>query len=831
MANRRSDTELQEILDTFVGTNKTVLTGSLPQLIAGYERDNKTKILGQYDYESVCSLCQQYPDLELGPTELFDFLMAVLKSLAEEPYPTPDTATPSTAQSHSTPQQNQRHHRRHSDRVRSPSDSSSTSSSDEDDTRQRRQVSAPPITSAFPSSSSTQPSPSIGGFALPVRKKTLSDPNHSDGSVDSPAPVRMVRNRANPPSAFTGGFARPSPAGRRRRGSASAQGEGDLNSPDLRNLIKRSFSSSSERVQSPQPYGRPVSRQSRPSTRPPTPLSPVDLLDKTSFHESAKSPIINSEREDDHLDSEAMFDLDRVEEGEDCDERESLKNTVSNDPLMPRLSRISSSASLRTSHEQLQRLRKENSELSRKLKETEKSLAVQGAENERMVEDLQARLEEAHSEIAQRRKDEKDMRGKDRAQLIQISGFEADIQSLQRGLDNAKANHAGMQKMYNSQCDEAQRLRDLLRDRDLEIRNLEDAANAHAADEEKLTHEIQALETEIKRLEGDISFARQAESHLQTQKQENLALKETIDRMRFDLDEARAAVALIGTGAGRGTASAGTDSAGGSIAKNLGDELGRRLVDVVKEETHEDEDEEGSYVETIVTTQRTRKRAVWSHSQAGSSSAPVMTIEEGIREYVDASTATDASLLDSPTSPPAYTAEPPPVDADQVLQQAHPKIHKILFNHKGTIADGEEDYEALVDALGVRCTVLEEGLKMKRLNRAKNGEPHVRHRKRQSWTESQSPGIVQYIFNGTSDVRDNVGRFAVFAVAAFAFGVIAGSHLLGPSATGLHPRDYKLFQQMNTLAGAAGVGEGFLPAHMLGVVENGARLVAGRIPT
>lgn len=38
------------------------------------------------------------------------------------------------------------------------------------------------------------------------------------------------------------------------------------------------------------------------------------------------------------------------------------------------------------------------------------------------MEDLQTRLEETQSEIAQRRKDEKEMRGKDRAQLIQISG-------------------------------------------------------------------------------------------------------------------------------------------------------------------------------------------------------------------------------------------------------------------------------------------------------------------------------------------------------------------------------------------------------------------------
>ena len=30
--------------------------------------------------------------------------------------------------------------------------------------------------------------------------------------------------------------------------------------------------------------------------------------------------------------------------------------------------------------------------------------------------------------------------------------FEADISSLQRSLEAAKANHANMSKMYNSQC-------------------------------------------------------------------------------------------------------------------------------------------------------------------------------------------------------------------------------------------------------------------------------------------------------------------------------------------------------------------------------------------
>ncbi len=81
--------------------------------------------------------------------------------------------------------------------------------------------------------------------------------------------------------------------------------------------------------------------------------------------------------------------------------------------------------------------------------------------------------------------------------------FEADIQSLQRSLENSKANHVNMQKMYNSQCgksmiihsmiladtiaDEAQRLRDLLRDRDEEIKDFEHAAQVHGANDEKVS--------------------------------------------------------------------------------------------------------------------------------------------------------------------------------------------------------------------------------------------------------------------------------------------------------------------------------------------------------
>jgi hypothetical protein len=52
------------------------------------------------------------------------------------------------------------------------------------------------------------------------------------------------------------------------------------------------------------------------------------------------------------------------------------------------------------------------------------------SENERLVEDLQEKLEETRAEIAQKRKDEKELKSKDRAQLIQIAGVSPLVTSI-----------------------------------------------------------------------------------------------------------------------------------------------------------------------------------------------------------------------------------------------------------------------------------------------------------------------------------------------------------------------------------------------------------------
>lgn len=68
-------------------------------------------------------------------------------------------------------------------------------------------------------------------------------------------------------------------------------------------------------------------------------------------------------------------------------------------------------------------------------------------------------------------------------------------------------------------------------------------------------------------LEEELEVAQQAHEQLDEQKQENLLLKETIDRMRFDMDEMRSG---LGNGGGPGSAGG---SKQGSVSKSLGAEL------------------------------------------------------------------------------------------------------------------------------------------------------------------------------------------------------------------------------------------------------------------
>lgn len=238
-----------------------------------------------------------------------------------------------------TPLQRQTHRRRHSDRIRSPSDSSSSGSDDESleallPPRSERQASAPADTLIFPSTASHTPAtrPTIADR----RKKTL-----SDSKLESPLTARV--RGGGPPSAFGyggAGFARPSPASRRRRGSTSSNvsnGGEDAKSPEfLPSDIKRSASSMSVHSAGINATSPPWERGAFGSS-PSSPISPTAALDSSSFFARSKSPDVLSETE--AVEGEVLGN-----EGDSEGDGDVMGEGLGADMLNPRLSKISVSA-------------------------------------------------------------------------------------------------------------------------------------------------------------------------------------------------------------------------------------------------------------------------------------------------------------------------------------------------------------------------------------------------------------------------------------------------------------------------------------------------------
>ena len=116
--------------------------------------------------------------------------------------------------------------------------------------------------------------------------------------------------------------------------------------------------------------------------------------------------------------------------------------------------------------------------------------------------------------------------------------------------------------------DESEDLRNTLRRKDEEIRSCRESLSLQQMETSKYLKENEVYEERIVLLEQELALAQQAQASLDEQKQENLMLKETIDRMRFDMDELRATLTSNAPGSGSGGS-----SAPGSVSRSLGAEL------------------------------------------------------------------------------------------------------------------------------------------------------------------------------------------------------------------------------------------------------------------
>ncbi|KAI0298052.1 hypothetical protein B0F90DRAFT_1810993 [Multifurca ochricompacta] len=466
---------------------------------------------------------------------------------------------------------------------------------------------------------------------------------HTPGMKDSPFDAQK-RQRSTPltpvaPSSWT---RRPAAPGRRKS--------------DASNYGRAMSDSELARPASSPPLGavasRPHSRSQSKSTSPFSQFSPPQLDIASAMYEAFEETVTRL----------PMPRLSSDSDSEDSEDDSGLGRVFDR-------STASSTASMEAS-ERLEALQRVNVDLGKKLAEAERTLQRKLADHEVELEEMEARLEEARSELSAAKREEKELRNKERLNQTQITALESEIAKVQKTLDSSRTMYNSLQKQYQEQLNESEDLRNMLRRKDEDIRTFRESLSLQQMETAKYLKENEAYEERIVLLEQDLAFAQQAQASLDEQKQENLMLKETIDRMRFDMDDCWN----------------GMSSAPGSVSRSLGAELlskmrnggwlddedeadsAATLKELGIDNTDENSEDEEDIVQTIIT--RKKKRGLSKANDKIESS----TLEDS-REYVDAYTQYD-SFPFIRTSSSQTDPAPTILTASSALRRTHLHISR-----------------------------------------------------------------------------------------------------------------------------------------------------------
>ncbi|CED83309.1 hypothetical protein [Phaffia rhodozyma] len=219
--------------------------------------------------------------------------------------------------------------------------------------------------------------------------------------------------------------------------------------------------------------------------------------------------------------------------------------------------------------DRIQEFEKTIADLTRKLRIAQEELEQTATDSENLTAEFQNRLEEMKAQLNSKRKEEKELRGKERGYLEQIQTFEADVSKLHQMVEMSKSTYSTLMKSYNEQIAECESLRNSIRTQDVEFKATQEVLDALESDTQRLEKEQTYLKQANELLLLDLSAARQAENCLEEQRMENLSLKETINRLRADLDNLRTMSAASLVSIQRVQAHNGPETLGRSLEKEL----------------------------------------------------------------------------------------------------------------------------------------------------------------------------------------------------------------------------------------------------------------------
>jgi len=178
-------------------------------------------------------------------------------------------------------------------------------------------------------------------------------------------------------------------------------------------------------------------------------------------------------------------------------------------------------------------------QLTKRLKESERSLANMAHENESRIAQLQTFVDEMNNNINNQKREILEFKGKEKNSLDQISALEAHISQIQSSESDHKQVYASLKRLVDEKCEETQKLQNALRSKEVLLEQTEETFSNMNKEFRQLMHERDRLVQMQYELEQELLMSQSAHMKLEEQRCENERLKQVIDELSYDLDEAR----------------------------------------------------------------------------------------------------------------------------------------------------------------------------------------------------------------------------------------------------------------------------------------------------
>ncbi|KAJ2960089.1 hypothetical protein NQZ79_g4486 [Umbelopsis isabellina] len=178
-------------------------------------------------------------------------------------------------------------------------------------------------------------------------------------------------------------------------------------------------------------------------------------------------------------------------------------------------------------------------QLTKRLKESERSLANMAYENESRITHLQSFVDEMNANINNQKKEIIEYKGKEKNTLEQIIALEAHIAQIQSSESDHKQVYTSLRQLVAEKSEETQKLQNALRSKEVLLEKTEETFSNMNKEFRQLMLERDRLVEMQYQLEQELVMSQSAHMKLEEQRCENERLKQVIDDLSYDLDEAR----------------------------------------------------------------------------------------------------------------------------------------------------------------------------------------------------------------------------------------------------------------------------------------------------